>query len=192
MKLFNQNISFRRSPSLLLVTMVTLALASGCASKRSTSPGPSTSPSTSPQSPSAGPSTSPATPSGPSMTSSSSVFSNARTPEQYRIELAKHVLAKSASRVLATPLPNPLHGIAVVEMTISRDGKLLGITPLRIPSHAPETRAWISELMQAASPLPQPQFATASKPSLVVTETWFFTTDGKFHMRALQPPQVGQ
>jgi periplasmic protein TonB len=121
--------------------------------------------------------------------SAAAVYSDAKTPEQYRIDLAKHVMAKSAKRVLATPLPNPLHGIAVVEMTISRDGRLMGINALRIPSHAPETRGWINELMAAASPLPQPQFATAGKTNLVVTETWFFMPDGKFHMRALQPAQ---
>jgi periplasmic protein TonB len=123
-------------------------------------------------------------------TSAAAVYSDARTPEQYRIDLAKHVMSKSAKRVLATPLPNPLHGIAVVEMTISRDGRLTNINPLRIPSHAPETKGWIDELMLAASPLPQPQFATAGKTNLVVTETWFFMPDGKFHMRALQPAQL--
>jgi periplasmic protein TonB len=157
-----------------------------CASHRNTSPNTPTPVQTKPPQPQ---STSPATPSGPPMSSSSTVYSNARTPEQYRIELAQHVLAKSAKRVLATPLPNPLHGIAVVEMTISRDGKLLSITPMRIPSHAPETKGWIADLMAAAVPLPQPQFATAGKTSLVVTETWFFMADGRFHMRALQPPQ---
>jgi periplasmic protein TonB len=170
-----------RTLSLLCMTL----LLSSCASHRSSTNTSTPIPAPRPQPQS----TSPATPSGPPMSSSSTVYSNARTPEQYRIELAQHVLAKSAKRVLATPLPNPLHGIAVVEMTISRDGKLLAITPMRIPSHAPETKAWIADLMQAAAPLPQPQFATAGKTSLVVTETWFFMADGRFHMRALQPPQ---
>jgi periplasmic protein TonB len=171
--------------SLLFIALLSTGILSSCASQRSSNntSAPTPAPRPQPQS------TSPATPSGPSMSSSSTVYSNARTPEQYRIELAQHVLAKSAKRVLATPLPNPLHGIAVVEMTISRDGKLLGIAPMRIPSHAPETKGWIAELMQAAAPLPQPQFATAGKTSLVVTETWFFMPDGRFHMRALQPPQ---
>jgi periplasmic protein TonB len=171
--------------SLLFMTLAMTVGLSSCASHRGSTVTPTSipPPSLPPQS------TSPATPSGPPMSSSSTVYSNARTPEQYRIELAQHVLAKSAKRVLATPLPNPLHGIAVVEMTISRDGKLLSITPMRIPSHAPETKGWIADLMQAAAPLPQPQFATAGKTSLVVTETWFFMADGRFHMRALQPPQ---
>jgi periplasmic protein TonB len=172
-----------RTLSILCITLALSSCASHQGSTVTPTPAPKPTPSPQPQS------TSPATPSGPPMSSSSTVYSNARTPEQYRIELAQHVLAKSAKRVLATPLPNPLHGIAVVEMTISRDGKLLGITPMRIPSHAPETKAWIADLMQAAAPLPQPQFATAGKTSLVVTETWFFMPDGRFHMRALQPPQ---
>jgi periplasmic protein TonB len=162
---------------------ITLAL-SGCASNRSSSGSPP--PQSQPPQPQ---STFPVTPSGPSMSSSSTVYSNARTPEQYRIELAQHVLAKSAKRVLATPLPNPVHGVAVVEMTISRDGKLLGITPMRLPPNVPEAKQWIADLMLAASPLPQPQFATAGKSSLVIIETWFFMENGRFHMRAVQPPQ---
>ncbi len=116
--------------------------------------------------------------------------SNASNERDYRIDLARHILAKSPSRVLATPIPNPLHGIAVVEMTIGRDGRLMGITPMRIPSHAPETRGWIEELMRAAAPLPQPLYAMGNKSTLVITETWFFTKDGRFHMNALQPPQA--
>jgi periplasmic protein TonB len=169
----------------ILITVLTCLLAS-CASQR-TADQPTVQNRPSPTA--ATPSTSPASPSGSSMDKSTTIYSNARTPEQYRIELARHIMAKSAKRVLATPLPNPLHGIAVVEMKISRDGKLMEIIPMRIPSHAPETKGWISELLQAAAPLPQPQFATAGKTSLLITETWFFMADGRFHMRALQPPQ---
>jgi periplasmic protein TonB len=169
----------------LLLVCCALVLTS-CASNRNTTPNTPTPVQTQPPRPQ---STSPATPSGPPMSSSSTVYSNARTPEQYRIELAQHVLAKSARRVLATPLPNPVHGVAVVEMTISRDGKLQGITPMRLPPNVPEAKQWIADLMQAASPLPQPQFATAGKSSLVIIETWFFMDDGRFHMRAVQPAQ---
>jgi periplasmic protein TonB len=169
----------------LLLVCCALVLTS-CASNRNTTPNTPTPVQTQPPRPQ---STSPATSSGPPMSSSSTVYSNARTPEQYRIELAQHVLAKSARRVLATPLPNPVHGVAVVEMTISRDGKLQGITPMRLPPNVPEAKQWIADLMQAASPLPQPQFATAGKSSLVIIETWFFMDDGRFHMRAVQPAQ---
>lgn len=116
--------------------------------------------------------------------------STARSVEQYRIDLARHILGKLNAKVLPEPLPNPLHGIAVVEMTIGRDGRLQGITPLRIPSHAPETRRWINELLAAAAPLPQPQFAAGNKANVVVTETWFFMPDGRFNLRALQPVQA--
>jgi periplasmic protein TonB len=167
------------------VSLVCITLAvSSCASHRSSSG--SAPPQSQPPQPQ---STFPVTPSGPSMSSSSTVYSNARTPEQYRIELAQHVLAKSAKRVLATPLPNPVHGVAVVEMNISRDGRLLGITPMRLPPNVPEAKQWIADLMRAASPLPQPQFATAGKSNLTIIETWFFMDDGRFHMRAVQPAQ---
>ena len=117
-------------------------------------------------------------------------ISSARSVEQYRIDLAKHILGKLNAKVLPEPLPNPLHGIAVVEMTIGRDGRLQSIVPLRIPSHAPETRGWVNELMAAAAPLPQPQYATGNKTNVVVTETWFFMPDGRFNLRALQPVQA--
>lgn len=113
-----------------------------------------------------------------------------QTEHEWRRALAEHIVAVNRERAFEGRPPNPLKAVVVLELTVGADGRLQRASVMRVPDHARELGAEAVRTAQAASPLPPPPRALASRGPVRFTETWLFRYDNRFQIRTLALPQL--
>jgi protein TonB len=140
------------------------------------------------------PSTSkPASDAVPDAPKAATARSGALTAAQYHRDFAEHLTRQNQEHVYDGAPPNPLYAVVVMEVELSRDGKVLGVKPLRVPSHGQAQYRAARESVMRGQPYPKPAVTVAmGKPRVAFTETWLFDNRGRFQLRSLALPQQGE
>ncbi len=82
-------------------------------------------------------------------------------------------------------MPPLLYAIGVLNVSLDARGKVLGISWMRAPRHAPEVMAEIERTVRAAGPFPAP----ARLGKVTYTDTWLWDKSGKFQLDTLTEGQ---
>lgn len=117
----------------------------------------------------------------------------ARTVENFRQEVARHVYQRFPMQVFKGPLPPLLYAVLIVETRIGRDGQLLDVRVAREPAAAKEVTPWVLGLLRKAAPYPAPSqvdHPESDNGVLTLTETWLVDRSGRFQVHSLSEGQL--
>jgi len=112
--------------------------------------------------------------------------SQAATPKEYRLDVARHIYESYPTRIYKGRLPPLIHAVVVVETTVDAHGMPRDMKIVRGPSHAPDVTAAVQEMTVRASPLPIPARLSGG---VKYTEIWLVNKDGRFQLDALTEGQ---
>ena len=115
-------------------------------------------------------------------------ISQAVDAKAYRRDGAEHLYAAYADRIYHGKLPPLIHAVVVVETELDALGRVVDVNLLRVPSHAPEVAAAVSDMIRRASPLPAPTRLGGVK----YTEIWLVDESGRFQLDTLTEGQKGE
>ena len=112
-------------------------------------------------------------------------ISAAETVKAYKMDAARHVYAVYANRIYKGKLPPLVHAIVVLEVDLDESGNLRHITPVRVPSHAPDVAVAVTHMLELAAPLPAPRRMGGVR----FTEVWLVDKSGRFQLDTLTEGQ---
>jgi periplasmic protein TonB len=107
-----------------------------------------------------------------------------QTMAQWKRQAAERIHQQSKQHTFDGKVPDIVHAVVVVQMTVAPDGKVLKSEVLRRPDYAGPEAALAVKSAYAASPLP-PLPAAGGRGTIQVAETWLFRKDGRFQLRTL-------
>ena len=111
--------------------------------------------------------------------------SNAANPRAYRADAASHIYGKNKDRIWKGRMPPLLYAVGVLQVEVDEQGRVLNVSWMRAPKHAPEVMAEIEKTVRAAAPYPAP----ARMGKVVYTDTWLWHKSGKFQLDTLTEGQ---
>ena len=111
--------------------------------------------------------------------------SNARTPQEYRVDAAKHLYKLNGERIFKGRLPPMLYAVGVLDVEVDRQGQVTRTYWVRAPGHAPEVMKEIEKTVRKAAPYPVP--ARMSK--VVYSDVWLWHSSGRFQLDTLTEGQ---
>ena len=111
--------------------------------------------------------------------------SGATTPLDYRKDAAGHLYSKNEHRLYRGKMPPLLYAVGVLEVEVDRAGKIIAISWLRAPNHAPEVVKEIENTVRQAAPFPAP----LRMGRVTYTDTWLWDKSGKFQLDTLTEGQ---
>jgi hypothetical protein len=109
----------------------------------------------------------------------------ARDAKEYRKDAAKHIYQKFPHKIYTGKLPPLLKAVAVLDVVIGPDGRVLEMIWSRPPSHVPEVMADIENMVRGAGPFPAPVHLR----KVVYTETWLWHSSNRFQLDTLTEGQ---
>ena len=112
-------------------------------------------------------------------------ISNARTPQEYRVDAAKHLYKLNGERVFKGRLPPMLYAVGVLDVEVDRQGQVTRTYWVRAPGHAPEVMKEIEKTVRQAAPYPVP----ARMNKVVYSDVWLWHSSGRFQLDTLTEGQ---
>jgi protein TonB len=107
--------------------------------------------------------------------------------DDYKTQVAQHILQHNPDRSYNGKLPPMLPAIVVLEITVDRDGQLADVEVQR--SRDDDASKIALDSMRRSTPLPPPQqLAQAGK--LKFSETFLFADSQRYQIRSLAGPQT--
>jgi hypothetical protein len=82
-------------------------------------------------------------------------------------------------------MPPLLYAVGVLQVEVDDHGRVLNVSWMRAPKHAPEVMAEIEKTVRAAAPYPAP----AKMGKVVYTDTWLWHKSGRFQLDTLTEGQ---
>jgi len=117
------------------------------------------------------------------------VASPYKSMEQYKLALCKRIFETSAGKTVNGDLQPLLRAVVVLQFDVDSSGKVHNVRTLRSPEKEADKIARAS--LERAGTMPVPPEEWLQNGLLVVTETWLFNKDGRFHLRTFGPRQRG-
>lgn len=118
------------------------------------------------------------------------IRSNAATLDEYKVEVARRIVAQNSKQVYSQNPQALLRAVIVLRYTLAADGRLVKTDIVRSNhDHAAENTA-LASLKQGA-PFARPDARLLKGGQLVASETWLFNDDGRFQLRSIALPQLG-
>jgi protein TonB len=111
--------------------------------------------------------------------------SNAETPVEYKRDAAKHLYASFPMRIYRGKMPPLLYGVAIVEVEVDAEGKVLDVQ-LKRPPAAPEVGPWVQSMIRRAAPFPLP---AKLGEKVTFSEIWLVDKGGNFQLDTLTEGQ---
>ena len=108
--------------------------------------------------------------------------------DDYKTQVAQHVLQHNPERNFNGKLPPMLPAIVVLEITVDRDGRLADVAVQR--SRDPEASQIALDSMRRSTPLPPPQQLAQATGKLTFSETFLFADRERYQLRSLAGPQT--
>ena len=122
----------------------------------------------------------------PPVASTGGRTSAATTAREYRQDAAGHLYNLHSTRIYKGKLPPLLYAVGVLQVEIDAQGRVLGTSWMRAPSHAPEVVAEIERTVRQAAPYPAP----ARIGRVTYTDTWLWDKSGRFQLDTLTEGQL--
>ena len=107
--------------------------------------------------------------------------------DDYKTQVAQHVLRHNPERHFNGKLPPMLPAIVVLKITVDRDGRLAEVTVQR--SRDPDASQIALDSMRRSTPLPPPQQLAQASGTLTFSETFLFADANRYQLRSLAGPQ---
>jgi protein TonB len=117
--------------------------------------------------------------------------STATTMNGYRAALANRIAQVSSTQVFVGRPQALLRSVVVVKYAVDANGKLLRSEVLR-SNHDRTTEGTALSTLRAAAPFPRPAPALLRQGKVELMETWLFNEDGRFQLRTIAEPQMGE
>lgn len=108
--------------------------------------------------------------------------------EDYKTQVAQHVLQHNPERSFNGKLPPMLPAIVVLKITVDRDGRLTEVAVQR--SRDPDASQIALDSMRRSTPLPPPQQLAQATGTLTFSETFLFADANRYQLRSLAGPQT--
>jgi protein TonB len=108
--------------------------------------------------------------------------------DDYKTQVAQHVLQHNPERSYSGKLPPMLPAIVVLEITVDRDGQLADVEVQR--SRDEDASKIALDSMRRSTPLPPPQQLAQAGGKLKFSETFLFADSSRYQLRSLAGPQT--
>ncbi|HVL76157.1 MAG TPA: TonB family protein [Noviherbaspirillum sp.] len=115
--------------------------------------------------------------------------SPARSIDEYKRVLARHIAARSPARVFDGRPQALLRSVIVLRYTLDADGNLVQSEVMR-SNRDRETEATALATLRAAAPFPRPADHLLHRGRIEISETWLFNNDGRFQLRTIAERQM--
>lgn len=120
--------------------------------------------------------------------SSAASASPLTTIDQYKTEVARHVVRQNPDQTFFGRLPEMLPAIVVLNITVDMDGKMTDVKVQR--SRDPDASAVAVASMLRSGTLPRPdRLLAGNSDSLTFSETFLFDDQYRFQLRSIAGPQ---
>lgn len=117
--------------------------------------------------------------------------SQARSLNAYAREVAVHISQKNSDKIYVSNPQALLRSVVVLKFSIDARGNVISRELIRSnKDKVTETTAMQSILM--AQPFPIPSTSLLKQGKLELLETWLFNNDGRFQLRTISLPQLGE
>ena len=111
--------------------------------------------------------------------------SNARNPNEYRVDAAKHLYKLNGDRIFKGRLPPMLYAVGVLDVEVNKQGQVTRTYWVRAPGHAPEVMKEIEKTVRQAAPYPVPTHMN----KVVYSDVWLWHKSGRFQLDTLTEGQ---
>jgi protein TonB len=118
-------------------------------------------------------------------------LSKALTLNAYKRDLALLITQKNSNSIYQGRPQALLRSVIVLKYAINADGKLLRTEIIR-SNHDKVTENTAISSISSTSPFPKPVSHLLINGKLDITETWLFNSDGRFQLRTIALPQMGE
>jgi protein TonB len=108
--------------------------------------------------------------------------------DDYKTQVAQHILQHNPDRSYNGKLPPMLPAIVVLEITVDRDGQLADVAVQR--SRDDDASQIALDSMRRSTPLPPPQRLALANGKLKFSETFLFADSNRYQIRSLAGPQT--
>ena len=109
----------------------------------------------------------------------------ARSPQDYRLDGARHLYRKFADRIYVGKLPRLVLAVGLLHIDIDARGEVTHVQWGRMPRHSPRVAREIEQLVRSAAPYPAP----VHMGGVTYTETWLWDKSGRFQLDTLTQGQ---
>ncbi len=108
--------------------------------------------------------------------------------DDYKTQVAQHVLQHNPERSYSGKLPPMLPAIVVLQITVDSEGQLADVEVQR--SRDDEASQIALESMRRSTPLPPPHALAQAGGKLKFSETFLFADSNRYQIRSLAGPQT--
>ncbi|MGB9109911.1 MAG: energy transducer TonB [Telluria sp.] len=108
--------------------------------------------------------------------------------DDYKTQVAQHVLQHNPERSYSGKLPPMLPAIVVLRITVDENGGLDDVAVQR--SRDDDASQIALDSMRRSSPLPPPRQLAQAGGKLTFSETFLFADSGRYQLRSLAAPQT--
>jgi protein TonB len=110
--------------------------------------------------------------------------------DDYKTQVARHVIEHNPERNYSGILPPLLPAIVVLRITVDRDGRLEHVAVER--SRNPQAAAIALAAVRRSAPLPPPQALARAHGKVTFSETFLFADADRYQLRSLASPQASE
>ncbi len=110
--------------------------------------------------------------------------------DDYKAQVAQHVLQHNPDRSYSGTLPPMLPAIVVLEITVDENGGLKDVAVQR--SRDPDASQVALDSMRRSAPLPPPSQLASATGKLTFLETFLFADSQRYQLRSLAGPQASE
>jgi protein TonB len=117
--------------------------------------------------------------------------STSSTHAAYKTELANRISEVNASKIYGGRPQALLRSVIVVKYHVDANGNVARTEIMRT-NHDGETEATALATLRKAAPFPKPATHLLQRGRVEIVETWLFNKDGRFQLRTVAQPQMGE
>lgn len=117
--------------------------------------------------------------------------STALTLNGYKRDLAERIAQVNSTKVYVERPQALLRSVIVIKYTIAPDGKLLRAEIVR-SNHDRAAESTALSSLDTTAPFPKPASHLLKNGRVEISETWLFNNDGRFQLRTIALPQMGE
>ncbi|MFC5473179.1 energy transducer TonB family protein [Paraherbaspirillum soli] len=117
--------------------------------------------------------------------------STSTTLESYKRDLAQRIVAVNSTQVYVGRPQALLRAVIVLKYYVDAEGRLLRTEILRSNKDRNAEAVAVSAIKRAA-PFPKPERNLLRRGEVEIAESWLFNSDGRFQLRSIAEPQMGE
>ncbi len=118
-------------------------------------------------------------------------ISKATSLKAYQREIAVHISQHNSDKIYVTNPQAMLRSVIVIKFSIDAKGVIISRDMLR-SNRDSETEKIAMQSLLRLPPLPVPPSTLLKQGKLELIETWLFNSDGRFQLRTIALPQLGE